>query len=93
MDNPPVIKELGRRLPQLGPLAWLREELPPIIARKDVRRILGGILAPNTLCNDDRRGRGPARRIEVNGGVAYPRDYLLEYLERKGVNVIDVPQI
>ncbi len=78
----------------LGPLAWLVDLLPPIIARKEVRKILGGVVAPNTLCNDDRRGLGPAKRFKFSGGnVAYRREDLVAYLERKGVRVIETPKL
>lgn len=77
-----------------SPLGWLVDKLPPIIARKEVRRILGGVVAPNTLCNDDRRGLGPAKRFKFSGGdVAYTREDLVAYLERKGVSVIETPKL
>jgi hypothetical protein len=37
----------------------LAENLPPVIARKKVGRFLGGVVAPQTLCNADHKGEGP----------------------------------
>lgn len=63
--------------------------LPPIIARKAVHVFTGGLVCRKTLANDDARGCGPRKRLEFDGlGVAYPRDYLLEYLERRGVSEV-----
>lgn len=88
-------KSAVRPIPgESSPLAWLVPLLPPIIARKEVRKILGGVVAPNTLCNDDRRGLGPAKRFKFSGGdVAYRREDLVDYLERKGVSVIEIPKL
>lgn len=37
----------------------LLANLPPVIARKEVTRFLGGIVAPQTLSNADASGEGP----------------------------------
>lgn len=82
-ENPPVLQHLG----------WLLPLLPPVIARHDVGFFLGGVVAPHTLNCDDCRGKGPRARILLGDGarkvVAYPTAFLLEYLERRGVSMVE----
>ncbi len=82
-ENPPVLKHLG----------WLLPLLPPIIARQDVGFFLGGVVAPHTLNCDDCQGKGPRARMLLGEGgrklVAYPTAFLLEYLERRGVSMVE----
>lgn len=40
-------------------ISTLVSSLPPVIARKEVKRYLGGMIAPQTLCNADSAGVGP----------------------------------
>lgn len=63
-------------------LAILADELPPVIARKDVERFLGGIVTRKTLANADARGQGPQDAYAVGRSVVYRRESLLEYLGR-----------
>ena len=63
-------------------LAILAAELPPVIARKDVERFLGGIVTRKTLANADAKGEGPQDAYAVGRNVIYPRESLLEYVGR-----------
>ena len=60
----------------------LAEHLPPVIARKKVGRFLGGVVAPQTLCNADHKGQGPAVAYMVGRSVAYSTIALLEWIVR-----------
>jgi len=56
----------------------LRRELPPVIARHAIGRLLGEIVHPRTVANLDSRGEGPPR-IRLGRKIAYPRDSFLEW--------------
>jgi hypothetical protein len=58
----------------------LAEKLPPVIARKQTDRFLGGIVAPQTLCNADHKGEGPEVAYMVGRSVAYETIPLLEWI-------------
>lgn len=73
--------------PKLSDLAPLVAYLPPLIARREVGRMLGGLVSSKTLANHDCRGTGPRVRIETPMGVAYPTDFLLEWIEARGLHV------
>ena len=77
--------------PQLTVLGPFLKSLPPIIARHAVKYFTGGAISPGTVANDDSNGRGPRKRLKMNGHVVYPADYFLEYLERRGVEELSVP--
>lgn len=67
--------------PQLGLLAPIKATLPPLVARADMPRALGGAVAPKLLANADARGEGPAVRLIVGGRVCYPPGWLVAWLE------------
>lgn len=67
--------------------------LPPLIARKAVKWFTGGGLSPKTLANDDKLGRGPRQRKVIGEQIYYPREAFVDYLERKGVVNINVPEL
>lgn len=69
----------------------LRQDMPPMIARKRVDWFTGGRLSPKTLANEDKLGKGPQNRAIIGGEVCYPREEFVEYLLSKGLEVIDVP--
>jgi hypothetical protein len=73
MDNPDDKREF---------LDLLAGELPPVIARKDVDRFLGGLVTRKTLANADARGEGPEVAYAVGRNVVYRREDLLEWLSR-----------
>jgi hypothetical protein len=58
----------------------LAEKLPPVIARKQIDRFLGGVVAPQTLCNADHKGEGPEIAYMIGRSVAYFTILLLEWI-------------
>jgi len=61
------------------------EKLPPVIARKEIRKYLGGIISPKTLANLDSLGEGPPR-IKIGRTVGYPTVELLLWLDDRQAN-------
>ncbi|NDV27559.1 AlpA family transcriptional regulator [Desulfovibrio sp. JC010] len=61
-------------------LAILHKTLPPIIARKDIKIYLGGLISSGYLANLDSQGRGP-KSIKSGRRVAYLRGDLISWLE------------
>lgn len=57
----------------------LRKSLPPIIARSEIGKYLGGMLSSRYLQNLDAEGKGP-ERIKFGGKVGYLRDDLVRWL-------------
>lgn len=64
-------------------VAELLPRLPLVIARQFVVYYLGGMVAYNTLCNDDARGLGPAMAWDVGDKVVYSTEALLRYVGAK----------
>ena len=62
-------------------LSFLKSRLPPVIARSEVGRLLGGIISAGTLANEDSAGTGPRGRFYIGRKACYPTDALLEWLE------------
>ena len=56
--------------------------LPPVIPRKDIERLLGGIITRGHLANLDYLGEGPPR-IEVGKHVGYLRGPFVEWLKQR----------
>jgi hypothetical protein len=67
----------------------LTEKLPPVIARHDVERQLGGLITRQTLANADALGKGPEVAYRVGRKVVYRTDSLLEWV----VNSLGVSRI
>ena len=63
-------------------LSYLLDELPPVVARKEVRRLLGGMVHPRTLANLDSLGEGP-KRFYLGRAVVYKREDLVAWLEER----------
>lgn len=61
----------------------LSAELPPVIARSEVPRLLGGLVSSGTLANADSAGQGPAGRFYMGKRAAYGRDELLDWLRER----------
>lgn len=61
----------------------LLDRLPPIIARVEVQKLLGGVICSKTLANADSLGTGPKGRIKIGRRVAYDTQELLTWLESK----------
>ena len=58
----------------------LLANLPPVIARKEVTRFLGGIVAPQTLSNADASGVGPEDAFRVGNSVVYRTESLVRWI-------------
>lgn len=56
--------------------------LPPVIPRKDIERLLGGIISRGHLANLDCIGEGPPR-IEIGKHVGYLRGPFVEWLKQR----------
>lgn len=78
---------------QTNTLGDLIPQFPPLIARKAVKWFTGGGLTPKTLANDDKKGKGPKTRKVIGEQIYYPREDFIDYLERKGVVCINVPEL
>jgi len=60
--------------------------LPPVIARKEASRYLGGVIASQTLSNADSAGEGPAVAYRVGRAVTYRTEALVRWIvSRYGV--------
>lgn len=56
--------------------------LPPVIARKDIERLLGGIISRGHLANLDYRGEGPPQ-IQIGRHVGYLRGPFVAWLRER----------
>ena len=56
------------------------DKLPPVIARHQVDRFLGGLVSPFTVKNADLAGTGPEVACRVGNKVAYKTDSLVGWL-------------
>ena len=68
----------------------IKEAFPPIITRRAAAELTAGAIKKRTLEEDDRLGRGPKRRLHINGQVAYARCDFLDYLRSKIDTVVEV---
>ena len=68
-------------------LSNLTKNLPPMISRDHVEKLLGGVISSKTLANLDSLGEGP-KRMRVGRKVAYLTEDLLDWLElrTRGLN-------
>jgi len=73
-------------------VATLTSALPPVIARKEVVRFLGGLVAPKTLANADDSGDGPEVAYKVGRAVAYRTDSLVAWVVGK-FGVARIPNV
>lgn len=60
----------------------LRKQLPPIIARTHIEKLLGGVITRGYIAVLDSQGLGP-KRFKIGGKVAYKTEDLLAWLEEK----------
>ena len=67
-------------------LSTLLSKLPPIIARDQVHKLLGGVISAKTLANLDSEGKGP-KRMRIGRKVVYKADGFLEWLAAKTVSL------
>ncbi len=85
MDKDPDDQGGGSPLPEVKSLAYLLEQMPPVVARKSIPRMFGGAVSRGTLANADSRGDGPSGRFYVGRDVVYPTACLLEWMEKRGI--------
>lgn len=64
----------------------LLKSLPPIIARHDIEKYLGGLISKGYLQNLDCEGKGPAR-IKCGRKVGYTREALVEWLTNRSKEI------
>ena len=71
---------------EIGTLATaldaMLDKLPPVIARHQVDKFLGGVVSPFTVKNADLAGTGPEIAWRVGNKVAYKTDSLVAWLVR-----------
>ena len=65
---------------------YLAKELPPLIARDHVDRLLGGVISPKSLANLDSLGEGP-KRMRMGRKVVYRTVDFLEWLSSRTVHL------
>lgn len=53
------------------------------VARTEVGRFTGGLIAPGTIANADYLGRGPEGRIHIGKKVVYEVGALIRWLEQR----------
>lgn len=67
-------------------ISTLVSSLPPVIARKEVNRYLGGMVASQTLSNADCAGMGPEVAYRVGRTIAYRTESSVRWVvDRFGV--------
>jgi hypothetical protein len=55
----------------------------PVVARTEIKKFTGGALSGRTVANLDSRGEGPEGRFRLGRKTVYPKDKLVEWLERR----------
>lgn len=83
----------GMFLPEeLAWIAKMESQLPVVMAREEVRWLLGGMVRSRTLANADSRGTGPARPFKVGRKIVYRTRELLEWVvSHLGVTELEGP--
>ena len=65
-------------------IGTLKENLPPIISRKELSKYLGGAVSTSLLRHADAKGEGPAVAWKIGDhSVVYRTDSLLEWIVRR----------
>lgn len=54
--------------------------LPPLIPRRRVADLTGGLVHPKTLANLDNLGKGPKERLKLGRCIAYPKRSFVDWL-------------
>lgn len=66
------------------------ESLPPYIARKQIEKCLGGVIANQSLSNADTAGEGPEIAYRVGRNIVYNTETLLVWIvNRYGVEKVE----
>jgi hypothetical protein len=58
-----------------------------VVARTEVKKFSGGIVAPGTLANADCLGEGPEGAFRVGKKVVYPVASLIAWLESRAIKL------
>ncbi|MBI9088202.1 MAG: hypothetical protein JEZ12_03200 [Desulfobacterium sp.] len=56
-------------------------EVPAIVSRKLLSKILGGLISPRTIANWDCLGLAPKVKVRIGRNIGYTRNSVLEWLE------------
>jgi predicted DNA-binding transcriptional regulator AlpA len=64
----------------------LAKDLPPLISRDHVEKLLGGVISSKSLANLDSLGEGP-ERMRIGRKIAYLTEDLLRWLESRTTNL------
>lgn len=67
-------------------LLELERTLPPVIARTEVPRLLGGLISAGRLANLDSEGKGP-RRITLGRKVGYLRSDFIQWMRSRSKEI------
>ena len=59
----------------------LELELPLIVSRKLLSKILGGLISARTIANRDCLGLSPKVKVRIGRNIGYTRQSVLEWLE------------
>ena len=64
-------------------LRTIEKELPPMVTREKLTEVLGGMISPKTLSNQDSMNDGPAERLRIGQKVAYTKRSVMKYLRER----------
>ena len=82
----PAVFARGRQLTaeEQDFILTLKENLPPIISRKELTKYLGGVVSQSLLRHADAKGQGPEISWKIGEhSVAYKTESLLEWIVRR----------
>jgi hypothetical protein len=58
-----------------------------VVARTEIKQFTGGLVNEKYMANLDSQGAGPPGRMRCGRKIAYPVDGLVEWLEKRTVNL------
>lgn len=64
-------------------LSKLQSELPPIVGRRELFKLTGGVISQRTMANLDSQGKGPKGRVKIGRLTAYERDSFVSWLSER----------
>lgn len=72
-------------------LRSLELTLPPIIVRREISRLTGGLISAKFLANLDCAGLGPKGRVKIGRLTAYSRESFVSWLSDRmqDIEIID----
>jgi hypothetical protein len=69
-------------------LQSLAEKWPsPYVARQEIKTFSGGLISDKYIANLDSQGAGPSGRIRCGRKVAYEVNSLVDWLQKRSVNL------